>query len=51
MNNTRKSFVEIYVFACKSSNLPLLKNVVYHVMTYCSGDISTESALFGYFNP
>ena len=52
MRITRKSVVEIYVFASKSSSyLPVLENVVYHVMTYCSGDINNESALFGYFNP
>ena len=47
MRITRKSVIEIYVFASKSSYLPLLENIVYHVMTYCSEDINAESALFG----
>lgn len=47
VSNACKSVVAVDVFASESSYWPLLENFIfYHVLTYCSGDINTESALF-----
>ena len=51
VSNKHNFVVEIYVFSSERSYWPPLENVVYHVMTQCLGDINTESALFGHFNP